>query len=95
LTADSLLNADVDRASSQVRLRYSLMTAHSEPTPAEPSLFMEGKFIYTQYFLSEGDPIPLKSAERVAHRSRTGRNGFRTEPVQIVVPGWPCRDRGM
>ncbi len=49
----------LDRASSQVRLRYGLMTEHSEPTPAEPSLFMEGKFIYTQYFLSEGHPIPL------------------------------------
>ena len=49
----------LDRASSQVRLRYGLMTEHSEPTPAEPSLFMEGRFIYTQYFLSEGHPIPL------------------------------------
>src|SRR3954469_16897181 len=31
----------LDRASSQVRLRYGLMTERSEPSPAEPSLFME------------------------------------------------------
>lgn len=45
--------AALDRVSSRVRLRYGLMTGHSQPTPAEPSLFMAGKFIYTQYFVPE------------------------------------------
>jgi hypothetical protein len=38
----------LDQASSRVRLRYGLITAHSEPTRSEPSLFMDGKRIYTQ-----------------------------------------------
>lgn len=54
----------LDRASSQAPLRYGLMTKHSEPTPAEPSLFMEGKLIYTQYFLSQGHPVPLSKRRR-------------------------------
>jgi len=48
----------LDRASSRVRLRYGLITERSEPTPDEPSLFMDGQCIYTQYFLPRV-PIPL------------------------------------
>jgi hypothetical protein len=44
----------LDRASSRVKLQYGLMTERSTPTPAEPSLFMDGKFIYTQYFPLSG-----------------------------------------
>ena len=40
----------LDRASSRVQLQYGLITEGSTPTPAEPSLFMYGKSIYTQYF---------------------------------------------
>ena len=58
----------LDRASSYVRLRYGLMTDRSEPTPAEPSLFMEGQFIYTQYFLSGGRPIPLSRPRKARAR---------------------------
>ena len=48
----------LDRASSQVKLQYGLMTERSTPIPAEPSLFMEGKLIYTQYFpLPESAPL--------------------------------------
>lgn len=49
----------LDRTSSRVRLHYGLMTKSSEPTPAEPSLFMGGKFIYRQYlFPDEATPAP-------------------------------------
>ncbi len=49
----------LDRASSRVKLQYGLMTERSTPTPAEPSLFMDGKFIYTQYFPLSG-PGPFQ-----------------------------------
>ena len=39
----------LQRASSHVPLQYALITAGSTPTPAEPSLFMHGEAIYTQY----------------------------------------------
>jgi hypothetical protein len=48
----------LDRASSRVHLQYGLMTEGSTPTPAEPSLFMDGKLIYTQYF-PPPQPLPL------------------------------------
>ena len=37
----------LDRASSQTRLQFALMTKRVEPTAAEPSLFMAGEPIYT------------------------------------------------
>jgi biopolymer transport protein ExbD len=46
----------LDCASSRVRLHYALMTDQTEPTPGEPTLFLEGKAIYTQYFVK---PVPL------------------------------------
>ncbi len=48
----------LDRASSRVQLQYGLLTELSTPTPAEPSLFMHGEPIYTQYFLPL-EPAPL------------------------------------
>lgn len=39
----------LQRASSHVPLQFALITARSTPTPAEPSLFMRGEAIYTQY----------------------------------------------
>jgi len=50
----------LDRASSRIQLQYGLITERSTPTPAEPSLFMYGKLIYTQYFLPP-EPTPLLS----------------------------------
>ena len=50
----------LDRASSRVQLQYGLITELSTPTPAEPSLFMRGESIYTQYFLPPV-PTPLHS----------------------------------
>ena len=41
----------MDQASSLVQLSYLLMTGRSTPTPAEPSLFLHGKPIHTQYFV--------------------------------------------
>ena len=41
----------LDRASSLVRLKYGLITERSSPTPYEPSLFMQGQLVYTQYFI--------------------------------------------
>jgi biopolymer transport protein ExbD len=49
----------LNSASSGVKLQYGLITERSTPTPAEPSLFMRGKFVYTQYFLSPRlTPLP-------------------------------------
>lgn len=42
----------LDSASSRIKLQYGIITERSTPTPAEPSLFMRGKFVSTQYFLS-------------------------------------------
>lgn len=41
----------LDRASSRVRLKYGLITGRSSPTLSEPSLFMQGELVYTQYFI--------------------------------------------
>jgi hypothetical protein len=49
----------LDRAASRVQLEFGLMTGRSTPTPAEPSLFMNGKYIYTQYFFVPPRPIAL------------------------------------
>jgi biopolymer transport protein ExbD len=49
----------LDRASSQIKLQYGLITERTTPTPTEPSLFMHGEHVYTQYFLSQ-NPLPLK-----------------------------------
>ena len=57
----------LDRASSRVQLQYGLITESSAPTSAEPSLFMDGNLIYTQYFLPT-EPIPL--SKRVPGRSQ-------------------------
>ena len=48
----------LDLASSRAGLRYGLITERTEPTPAEPSLFMGGHAIYTRYFVP-GEPVPL------------------------------------
>jgi biopolymer transport protein ExbD len=53
----------LDRASSRVQLQYGLITERSTPTPAEPSLFMHGEFIYTQYFMPLR-PMPLVRRSR-------------------------------
>jgi hypothetical protein len=57
----------LDRTSSHVQLRYGLMTERSAPTPAEPSLFMDGKLIYTQYFLPT-EPVPLTRRRTARHQ---------------------------
>jgi hypothetical protein len=49
----------LDRASSQVRLQYGLITETTTPTPAEPSLFMSGKLIYTQEIFMPQDALPV------------------------------------
>jgi hypothetical protein len=53
----------LDRASSRVQLQYGLITEGSTPTPAEPSLFMYGKSIYTQYVFPP-EPTPLGSLSK-------------------------------
>lgn len=53
----------LDRASSRVQLQYGLITESSTPTPAEPSLFMHSKVIYTQYFVPP-EPTPLHSLSK-------------------------------
>jgi len=45
---------------SRVPLQFGLMTKNSTPTAAEPSLFMNRQFIYTQYFFAPLREIPLK-----------------------------------
>lgn len=49
----------LDRAISQAPLRFGLITERSTPNPAEPSLFMNGKLIYTQCCFPTRSPIPL------------------------------------
>jgi biopolymer transport protein ExbD len=49
----------LDRGSSQIKLQYGLITDRTAPTPTEPSLFMHGKHVYTQYFLT-ANPLPLR-----------------------------------
>jgi biopolymer transport protein ExbD len=50
----------LDTARSRVPLKFGLLTKNSTPTAAEPSLFMNRQFIYTQYFFAPLRKIPLK-----------------------------------
>ena len=53
----------LDHASSKTKLQYGLITAHTTPTPAEPSLFLHGQHVYTQYFLTQ-DLLPLHTTSK-------------------------------
>jgi hypothetical protein len=57
----------LERARSWVPLRFGLMTELTEPTPAEPSLFVDGEVVYTRYFFPPVAAIPL--SKRAAGRS--------------------------